>query len=89
MIECRIGEYTKDRYIKIKGDLSELELDLAMLINSIYNSIHRYHPETAETFADTFPQALEQLKDQIFGPEILEGVAIGTAIKKRKEADPR
>ena len=37
MIECRIGEYTKDRYIKIKGDLSELEMDLAMLINSIYN----------------------------------------------------
>lgn len=85
MIECRIGENTKDRYIKIKGDLSELAMDLVTLINSIYNSIRQYTPEAAETFADTFPHVLEGLKDEIFGPAIVEGVAIGTVTKKRKE----
>lgn len=85
MIECRIGENTKDRYIKIAGTLSDLEMDLVTLINSIYNSIRQYTPEAAETFADTFPRVLEALKDQIFGPEIMEGVLVGTVIKKRKE----
>lgn len=60
-------------------------MDLVTLINSIYNSIRQYTPEAAETFADTFPRALEELKDEIFGPEILEGVLVGTVIKKRKE----
>nr|DAI42815.1 MAG TPA: hypothetical protein [Caudoviricetes sp.] len=85
MIECRIGENTKDRYIKIAGTLSDLEMDLVTLINSIYNSIRNRSPEAAEFFAATFPRALEGLKDEIFGPAILEGVAIGTVIKKRKE----
>lgn len=85
MIECRLGKDTKDRYIWISGTLPELEMDLAMLINSIYNSIRNRSPETAETFAGTFPQVLEELKDEIFGPAIVEGVAIGTVIKKRKE----
>lgn len=85
MIECRIGENTKDRYIKIAGTLSDLEMDLVTLINSIYNSIRQYTPEAAEHFADTFPRALEELKDQIFGPEIMEWVLVGTVIKKRKE----
>ncbi len=85
MIECRIGENTKGRYIKIAGTLSDLSMDLVTLINSIYNSIRQHTPEAAETFADTFPRALKELKDQIFGPAIVEGVAIGTVIKKRKE----
>lgn len=85
MIECRLGENTKGSYIRIAGTLSDLEMDLVALINSIYNSILQYTPEAAETFADTFPQVLEMLKDEIFGPAILEGVAIGTVIKKRKE----
>lgn len=85
MIECRIGENTKDRYISINGSLPELSMDLVTLINSIYNSIRQYTPEAAEHFADTFPRALEGLKDAIFGPEILEGVLVGTVIKKRKE----
>lgn len=85
MIECRIGENTKDRYISINGSLAELSMDLVTLINSIYNSIRQYTPEAAETFADTFPRALEMLKDEIFGPAIVEGVTIGTVTKKRKE----
>lgn len=85
MIECRLGENTKDRYIRIAGTLSELEMDLVTLFNSIYNSIRNGSPEAAETFADTFPQVLEGLKDDIFGPAILDGVAIGTVTKKRKE----
>lgn len=85
MIECRLGENTKDRYIRIAGTLPDLETDLVTLINSIYNSIRQYTPEAAEHFADTFPRALEELKDQIFGPAIVEGVAIGTVIKKKKE----
>lgn len=85
MIECRIGENTKDRYIRIAGTLPDLETDLVTLINSIYNSFRRYTPEAAEHFADTFLRALEMLKDEIFGPAIVDGVAIGTVIKKRKE----
>lgn len=85
MIECRLGENTKDRYIRIAGTLPDLEMDLVTLINSIYNSIRKYRPEAAETFADAFPRVLEELKDEIFGPAIVEGVAIGTVIKKRKE----
>lgn len=85
MIECRIGKGTKNPYIGIKGNLTELEMDLVTLINSIYNSIRQYRPEAAEHFADTFPRALEELKDQIFGPAIVDGVAIGTVTKKRKE----
>ena len=85
MIECRIGKGTKNPYIGIKGNLTELEMDLVTLINSIYTSIRQYTPEAAETFADTFPRALEELKDDVFGPEILEGVLVGTVIKKRKE----
>lgn len=85
MIECRLGENTKGRYISIRGDLGNLAEDLAVLINSIYNSIRNHSPEEAETFAATFPRVLEELKDDIFGPAIVEGVAIGTVIKKRKE----
>lgn len=85
MIECRLGENTKDRYIRIAGTLVDLETDLVMLINSIYGSILQYSPEAAETFAAAFPRVLEGLKDEIFGPKIMEGVAIGTVIKKRKE----
>ncbi len=85
MIECRLGENTKDRYIRIAGTLSELEMDLVTLISSIYNSIRNGSPEAAETFADTFPQVLEGLKDDIFGPAILDGVAIGTVVKKKEE----
>lgn len=85
MIECRIGENTKDRYIKIAGTLSDLEMDLVTLINSIYNSIRQYTPEAAEFFAVSFPRMLTDLKDEIFGPEIVDGVAIGTVTKKRKE----
>lgn len=85
MIECRLGENTKGRYIRIAGTLPELEMDLVALINSIYNSIRNRSPEAAETFADTFSHVLEGLKDEIFGPAILEGVAIGTVTKKRKE----
>ena len=85
MIECRLGAETKGRYIRAEGNLAELATDLVMLINSIYNSIRQYTPEAAETFADTFPRALEMLKDEIFGPAIVEGVAIGTVIKKRNE----
>lgn len=85
MIECRIGENTKDRYIKIAGTLTELETDLAVLINSIYNSIRQYHPETAEIFAASLPRMLDGLKDEIFGPAIMEGFSIGTVTKKRKE----
>lgn len=85
MIECRIGKGTKNPYIGIKGNLTELEMDLVTLINSIYNSIRNRSPEAAETFADTFPQILEELKDDIFGPAIMEGFSIGTVTKKRKE----
>ena len=85
MIECMIGENTKDRYIKIAGAFPDLEMDLVTLINSIYNSIRQYTPEAAETFADTFPRVLEGFKAEIFGPAILKGVAIGTVTKKRKE----
>ena len=85
MIECRLGENTKNRYIRISGTLPDLETDLAMLINSIYSSILQYSPEEAETFAEVFPRVLEGLKDEIFGPAIVEGVAIGTVTKKRKE----
>ena len=58
-----------------------------MLINSIYNSLRNHSPEAAETFADAFPQMLEGLKDEIFGPEMLEGVVIGTVVKKKKEEE--
>lgn len=86
MIECRIGENTKNRYIKINGSLAELSMDLVMLINSIYNSIRSRSPEAAESFADTFPQALEKFKDdEVFGPAIVEGVSIGTVVKKKEE----
>lgn len=85
MIECRFGENTKDRYIRIAGTLPDLATDLVMLINSIYSSLRNYSPEAAETFADAFPQVLEGFKDEIFGPNILDGVAIRTVIKKRKE----
>lgn len=87
MLECRLGKDTKNRYIGIKGDLTELMADLVMLINSIYSSIRQYRPEAAETFADAFPQMLEGLKDDIFGPDMLEGVAIGTVVEKREEED--
>lgn len=85
MIECRIGENTKNRYIKINGSLAELSMDLVTLINNIYNSIQRQRPEAAEDFANGFQRMLTDLKDEIFGPAILEGVAIGTVTKKRKE----
>ena len=87
MLECRLGKDTKNRYIGIKGDLTELMADLVMLINSIYSSIRQYSPEVAENFADTFPQVLDGLKDDIFGPEMLEGVVIGTVVKKKKEEE--
>lgn len=85
MIECRLGENTKGRYIRISGTLPDLEMDLVMLINSIYSSLRNHSPEAAETFADTFLQVLDGLKDEIFRPAIMDGVAIGTVIKKRKE----
>nr|DAJ85431.1 MAG TPA: hypothetical protein [Caudoviricetes sp.] len=85
MIECRLGAETKDWYVSIRGDLGNLAEDLAVLINSIYNSIRQKNPEAAEFFAVSFPRMLTDLKDEIFGPEIMEGVAIGTVIKKRKE----
>lgn len=85
MIECRLGENTKDRYIRIAGTLPDLETDLVTLINSVYSLIRNHSPEEAETFADTFPWVLKELKDQIFWPEIVDGVAIGTVTKKRKE----
>lgn len=85
MIECRLGENTKGRYIRVAGTLTDLMGDLGALINSIYNSIRNRSPEAAETFADTFPQMLEELKDDIFGPAIMEGFSIGTVTKKRKE----
>lgn len=84
MLECRLGKDTKDRYIGIKGDLPELIADLVMLINSIYNALRQYSPEAAETFADAFPQVLEGHKDEIFGPKMLEGVVIGTVVKKEE-----
>lgn len=87
MLECRLGKDTKNRYIGIKGDLPEMMADLVMLINSIYNSLRQYSPEAAEAFADAFPQVLEGLKDEIFGPEMLEGVVIGTVVKKKKEEE--
>lgn len=87
MLECRLGKDTKNRYIGIKGDLTELMADLVMLINSIYSSIRQYSPEAAETFADAFPQMLEGLKDEIFGPKMLEGVVIGTVVKKKEEEE--
>ena len=85
MLGCRLGKDTKDRYIQIKGDLTELMGDLVMLINSIYNSIRQYRPEAAEIFAASLPRMLDGLKDEIFGPEMLEGVVIGTVMKKKKE----
>lgn len=85
MIECRLGENTNGRYIRIAGTLPDLETDLVMLINSVYSLIRNHSPEEAETFADAFPRVLEGLKDEIFGSAIVEGVAIGTVIKKRKE----
>lgn len=87
MLECRLGKDTKDRYIRIKGNLTELETDLAVLINSIYNSIRQYRPEAAEDFANCFQRMLTDLKDEIFGPEMMESVAIGTVVKKRVEED--
>lgn len=71
MLECRLGKDTKNRYVWIKGDLTELIADLVMLINSIYNSLRQYRPEAAETFADALPQ-------------VLEGVVIGTVAKKEE-----
>ena len=85
MIECRLGENTKGRYIRIAGTLVDLEMDLAMLINSIYNSIRNRSPEAAEDFANGFQRMLTDLKDEIFGPEMMEGVTNGTVTKKRKE----
>lgn len=85
MIECRLGAETKGRYIRAEGNLAELATDLVMLINSIYNSIQRQRPEAAEDFANGFQRMLTDLKDEIFGPAIVDGVAIGTVIKKRKE----
>lgn len=85
MIECRLGENTKGRDIRIGGTLPDLETDLVTLISSVYSLIRNHSPEEAETFAATFPRVLEELKDEIFGPAIVEGVAIGTVIKKRKE----
>lgn len=85
MIECRIVENTKNRYIKINGSLTELSMDLVTLINSIYNSIRSRSPEAAETFANTFPQALEKFKDEVFGPAIMDGVLIVTVTNNRKE----
>ena len=87
MPECRLGKDTKNRYIGIKGDLPEMMADLVMLINSIYNSLRQYSPEAAEAFADAFPQVLEGHNDEIFGPKMLEGVVIGTAVKKKKEEE--
>lgn len=85
MIECRLGENTKDRYIRIAGTLPEMEADLVTLISSIYSLIRNHSPEEAETFAATFPRVLEELKDEIFGPELIKGVETGTVTKKRKE----
>lgn len=85
MIECRLGKDTNGRYISAAGTLPELETDLVTLISSIYSLIRNHSPEAAETFAATFPRVLEELKDEIFGPAIVEGVAIGTVTKKRKE----
>nr|DAH94335.1 MAG TPA: hypothetical protein [Caudoviricetes sp.] len=87
MIECRLGAETKDWYVSIRGDLGNLAEDLAVLINSIYNSIRQKNPEAAEFFAVSFPRMLTDLKDEIFGPEIMESVAIGTVVEKRKEED--
>ena len=87
MIECRIGENTKDRYIRINGTIQDLTLDLAMMINSIYNSIRRHSPEAAEAFANSFQRMLTDLKDKIFGPAMLESVAIGTVVKKKKKKE--
>lgn len=87
MLECRLWKDTKNRYIGIKGDLTELMADLVMLINSIYNSLRNHSPEAAEIFADTFSQVLDGLKDEIFGPDMLEGVVIGTVVKKKKEEE--
>ena len=87
MLECRIGENTKDRYIRIHGDIADLSLDLAVLLNSVYNSIRRHSPEGAETFAGGFPLMLEDCKDKIFGPGMMEGVVIGTVVKKKEEEE--
>lgn len=87
MIECRLGENTKGGYVKIHGDLGNLAEDLAVLINSVYNSIRQKNPEAAEFFAVSFPRMLTDLKDKIFGPEMMESVAIGTVVKKRVEED--
>ena len=87
MIECRLGAETKGRYIRAKGDLAELATDLAMLINNIYNSIQRQRPEAAEDFANGFQRMLTDLKDEIFGPDMLEGVSIGTMVEKQEEAE--
>lgn len=64
MIECRLGAETKDWYVSIRGDLGNLAEDLAVLINSIYNSIRQKNPEAAETFAATFPRVLEELRER-------------------------
>lgn len=87
MLECRLGKDTKDRYVRIEGTITELMADLVMLINSIYNSIQRHRPEAAEAFADGFQRMLTGLRDEIFGPEMLEGVAIGTVVKKKREEE--
>ncbi len=87
MIECRIGKNTKDRYIRINGTIQDLALDLALMINSIYNSIRRHRPEAAEAFAQVLPQMLADLRDEIFGPAKLEGVSIVTVVKKKEEED--
>lgn len=64
MIECRLGENTKDRYIRIAGTLPDLETDLVMLINGVYSLIRNHSPEEAETFAATFPRVLEELRER-------------------------
>lgn len=87
MIECRLGAETKDWYVSIRGDLGNLAEDLAVLINSVYNSIRQKNPEAAEFFAVSFPRMLTDLKDKIFGPDMLEGVSIGTVVEKQEEAE--
>ena len=87
MIECRIGAEMKGRYIRVKGDLSELALDLALLLNSIYNSIRQHNPEAAGFFADGFQRMLTDLRDEIFGPAMVESIAIGTVVKKKEKED--
>lgn len=85
MIECRIGENTKGLSVRIDGTITDLIVDLVALINSIYNALRDHNPEAAESFANTFPKVLEKFKDEVFGPAIMDSVAIGTVTKNRKE----